>query len=193
MPIIGDTKFDELKKKYSKGIELRGKSIGIIGFGRIGQTVAKLALGLGMKVIAYDPFINESNIEIDIDGLDKKISLKIITTSLDQLIKNSDFITCHVPGGSIITKKEIEQMKDGVILINTSRGGVINEKDLLDGLDSGKIAQACLDVFESEPIPADFILKHQNISLTPHIGAATIEAQERIGLELAEKIIAALI
>ena len=179
MPLIGDTKFDELKKKYSKGIELRGKSIGIIGF--------------GMKVIAYDPFINESSIEIDIDGLDKKITLKIITTSLDQLIKNSDFITCHVPGGSIITKKEIEQMKDGVILINTSRGGVINEKDLLDGLDSGKIAQACLDVFESEPIPADFILKHQNISLTPHIGAATIEAQERIGLELAEKIIAALI
>ncbi len=192
MPLIGDTKFDELKKKYSKGIELRGKTIGIIGFGRIGQTVAKLALGLGMKVIAYDPFINESTIEIDIDGLDKKITLKIITTSLDQLIKNSDFITCHVPGGSIITKKEIEQMKDGVILINTSRGGVINEKDLLDGLESGKIAQACLDVFESEPIPADFILKHQIISLTPHIGAATIEAQERIGVELAEKIIAAL-
>jgi D-3-phosphoglycerate dehydrogenase len=191
MPKNGDTKFEELKKKYSKGIELRGKTIGIIGFGRIGQYTAKIALGCGMKVLAFDPFVKEAELTLDIHGL-SNASVKINTVSMDELIKNSDVISLHVPGGKVITEKEIAQMKDGVILVNAARGGVIDEQDLLKGLESGKIAHACLDVFENEPKPAQELLSHSKISLTPHIGAATNEAQERIGVELAEKIIDAL-
>ena len=111
---------------------------------------------------------------------------------MDELISNSDMISLHVPGGKVITAKEIEKMKNGVILVNAARGGVIDETDLINGLNSGKIAHACLDVFENEPTPNEALLKHSKISLTPHIGAATNEAQERIGVELAEKIIDAL-
>jgi D-3-phosphoglycerate dehydrogenase len=192
MPINGEDKFEELKKKYAKGIELRGKTIGVVGFGRIGQTVAKMALGLGMKVLAFDPFVNEANIDIDINGNEKAATVNIKTIGLDKVIQNSDYITFHVPGGKLITRHEIASMKNGVILINTARGGVINEDDLLEALNSGKVMHACLDVFENEPRPSVAILKHPRISLTPHIGAATNEAQERIGVELAEKLIAAL-
>jgi D-3-phosphoglycerate dehydrogenase len=192
MPVSGEDKFDELKKKYAKGVELRGKTMGIVGFGRIGQNVAKIALGLGMKVLAFDPFVSEAQIEVDIDGLDKPVKVPVKTFGMDKVIQNSDFITFHVPGGKLITRHEIASMKNGVILINSARGGVINEDDLLEGLNSGKISHACLDVFENEPRPSVAILKHPKISLTPHIGAATNEAQERIGVELAEKLIAAL-
>jgi D-3-phosphoglycerate dehydrogenase / 2-oxoglutarate reductase len=192
MPQAGAEKFDELKKKYAKGVELRGKTMGIVGFGRIGQAVAKMALGLGMRVRAYDPYVTEAVIAIDIDGVNNTVPVPIKTVSLDDVIKDSDFITFHVPGGKLITKKEIAAMKNGVILINSARGGVIDENDLIEGLDSGKISHACLDVFENEPKPAENILKHPKISLTPHIGAATNEAQERIGVELAEKLIDAL-
>ena len=191
MPLIGNTKFEDLKKSYSKGVELRDKTIGIIGFGRIGQYTAKIALGCGMKVMAYDPFVKEANLTLDIHGT-QGVDVKISTVPLDQLISSADVITMHVPGGKMITEKEISQMKNGVILINASRGGVIDEADLLAGLHSGKIAHACLDVFENEPTPNESILKHAKISLTPHIGAATNEAQERIGVELAEKLIDAL-
>lgn len=191
MPNHGNTKFDELKKAYAKGVELRGKTIGIIGFGRIGQYVAKIALGCGMKVLAYDPFVKEAELHVDIAGT-SGVSVKLQTVSMDELIQHSDFISLHVPGGKVITAKEIEQMKKGVILVNAARGGVIDETDLINGLNSGKIAHACLDVFENEPTPNEAILKHPKISLTPHIGAATNEAQERIGVELAEKIIASL-
>jgi D-3-phosphoglycerate dehydrogenase len=191
MPLIGNTKFEDLKKTYSKGIELRDKTIGIIGFGRIGQYTAKIALGCGMKVLAYDPFVKEAVLKLDIHGT-QGVEIKISTVPLDELISNADMITMHVPAGKMIGEKEISQMKDGVILINASRGGVIDEADLLAGLNSGKIAHACLDVFENEPTPNDSILKHTKISLTPHIGAATNEAQERIGFELAEKLIEAL-
>jgi len=191
MPTVGNTKFDELKKNYSKGIELRGKTIGIIGFGRIGQYTAKIALGCGMKVLAFDPFVKEVNLELEINGANA-VSVKIVPVSLEELIKNADVISMHVPGGKVITEKEIAQMKDGVILINASRGGVIDEQDLLKGIESGKIAHACLDVFENEPTPSTELLTNKKISLTPHIGAATNEAQERIGVELAEKIIDAL-
>ena len=191
MPIIGNTKFNDLKKNYSKGIELRDKTIGIIGFGRIGQYTAKIALGSGMKVLAYDPFVKEAVLKLDIQGT-SGVEVKITTVALNELLSQSDVITLHVPGGNMITKKEIAQMKDGVILVNASRGGVIDETDLVSGLNSGKIAHACLDVFENEPTPNDTLLKHPKISLTPHIGAATNEAQERIGVELAEKIIEAL-
>jgi D-3-phosphoglycerate dehydrogenase len=191
MPLIGNSKFEDLKKSYSKGIELRDKTIGIIGFGRIGQYTAKIALGCGMKVLAYDPFVKEAELKLDIHGT-QGVDVKISTVPLDQLISSADVITMHVPGGKMITEKEISKMKNGVILINASRGGVIDEADLLAGLHSGKIAHACLDVFENEPTPNEAILKHTKISLTPHIGAATNEAQERIGVELAEKLIDAL-
>jgi len=191
MPATGAEKFEELKKAYAKGVELGGKTIGIIGFGRIGQAVGKIALGCGMKVLAYDPFVKEAKLHLDIAGTNG-IDVTIQTVSLEELIKNSDFITMHVPGGKMITAKEIEQMKNGVILLNAARGGVIDEADLINGLNSGKIAHAGLDVFENEPKPAAAILTHPKISLTPHIGAATNEAQERIGVELAEKIIETL-
>lgn len=191
MPVNGNTKFEELKKNYSKGIELSGKTIGIIGFGRIGQYTAKIALGCGMKVLAYDPFVKEATITLNIQGTNG-VNVTIQTIGLEELISNSDVISMHVPGGKMITAKEIANMKNGVILVNASRGGVIDEADLIAGLNSGKIAHACLDVFENEPTPNEALLKHPKISLTPHIGAATNEAQERIGVELAEKLIAAL-
>jgi D-3-phosphoglycerate dehydrogenase len=190
MPANGSEKFDDLKKKYSKGNELRGKTIGIVGFGRIGQNVAKIALGLGMKIVAFDPFVNQATIEVEV--ADKKIDVTINTVSLDKVIQTSDFITFHVPGGKLISSVEIALMKNQVILINTARGGVINEDDLIEALNSGKVSHACLDVFENEPQPSEAILKHPKISLTPHIGAATNEAQERIGVELAEKLVEAI-
>lgn len=191
MPASGEDKFDDLKKKYAKGVELRGKTFGIIGFGRIGQSVAKMALGLGMKVLVFDPFVTEAVIDIEIDGI-SPVKVPVKTVGMDKVLQNSDFITFHVPGGKLISRHEIASMKNGVILINTARGGVINEDDLLEGLNGGKIACAGLDVFENEPRPSVGILKNPKISMTPHIGAATNEAQERIGVELAEKLIAAL-
>lgn len=192
MPVNGDTQFDVLKKKYAKGVELKGKTIGIIGFGRIGQAVAKIALGCGMKVVAYDPFLQEAIIYLDIYGLTEKIAVKVHTVPLEKLLAESDFITLHVPGGKVITKKEFGLMKDGVCVVNAARGGVIDEADLISALNSGKVSHAALDVFENEPTPKKELLSHLKISLTPHIGAATEEAQERIGIELAELIISKL-
>ncbi len=191
MPNSGHTRFEELKKNYSKGMELRDKTMGIIGFGRIGQYTAKIALGCGMKVLAYDPFVKEATLHLDIHGT-SGVDVSIHTVSMEELIARADVISMHVPGGKMIGAKEIAQMKQGVILVNAARGGVIDEADLLEGLNSGKIAHACLDVFENEPTPNEALLKHAKISLTPHIGAATNEAQERIGVELAEKLIEAL-
>ncbi len=192
MPESGLEKFEELKKKYAKGVELRGKTFGIVGFGRIGQGVAKMALGLGMKVLASDPYVHEADITIEIEGANVSPTVKIKTVPMQEVLKGSDYITFHVPGGEIIGEKEIAGLKPGVVLINTARGGVINEEALVKGLNEGKIAHACLDVYNNEPKPAEALLKHAKISLTPHIGAATNEAQERIGVELAEKLIAAL-
>ena len=188
MPVKGNTEFPALKKKYSKGSELRGKTLGIIGFGRIGQEAAKIALGIGMKVIAFDPYIADANLDIEIHGI-PKVNVKIKTNTLDEVLAQSDFITLHVPGGKVITATEINKMKKGVMLVNASRGGVIDEKDLLAGLSSGHIAHAALDVFEGEPKPNKELLQHAKISLTPHIGGSTEEAQQRIGIELAEKLI----
>jgi D-3-phosphoglycerate dehydrogenase / 2-oxoglutarate reductase len=188
MPINGATSFNELKKNYSAGKELKGKTIGIIGIGRIGQAVASRALGLGMKVIAYDPYVENTNIKIELQGAGT-INIPLQTVPLDDVLAESDYITVHVPGGSLISEPEISKMKNGVCLINTSRGGVINELALMDGLKNNKIAHAALDVFENEPTPRAELLSHPKISLTPHIGAATDEAQERIGVELANIII----
>ncbi|MFI2743608.1 D-2-hydroxyacid dehydrogenase [Zhouia sp. PK063] len=189
MPLEGEANFAKLKKAYAKGVELRGKTLGVIGFGRIGQATAKVALGLGMKVVAFDPFIEETTINLDFfDG--QSLSFHIQTISKDDVLKQADFITLHVPAQKeyVIGAKELEEMKEGAALINAARGGVIDEVALVDALESGKIAFAGLDVYENEPTPAIRILMHGKISLTPHIGAATNEAQDRIGVELADQI-----
>ena len=190
MPLEGDSNFKVLKKAYAKGVELRGKTIGIIGFGRIGKETAKIALGVGMNVLACDKVIKKTDIKLDF-GNGKTIDFNIKISSFLDVLKKSDFISLHVPAQKeyIINKKEFNLMKDGVGIINAARGGVINELELLAALDSGKISFAGLDTFENEPKPAIKLLMHPNISLTPHIGAATNEAQDRIGLELAEQII----
>jgi len=194
MPLEGDTNFEGLKKAYANGIELRGKTLGIIGFGRIGQAVAKLALGLGMKVIAADKFLGKAEIKVDFYN-GQFINVEIITEPQEDLFKHADFITLHVPaqdGGYVIGEAEIKSMKDNVGIVNCARGGVIDEVALLEALDEGKVLFAGLDVYENEPTPEIKILMHPKISLTPHIGAATEEAQDRIGTELAEQIISLL-
>ena len=190
MPLEGDSRFNELMRAYSQGTELRGKTIGIIGFGRIGQEVAKIAIGLGMNVLATDKRVKSAPITLDFFN-DQKMTFTIDTVDEATLLKDSDFITLHVPSQDdyIISKKEFEQMKDGVGIINTAKGGILNEVDLVFAIESGKVQFAGLDVFETEPTPAVQLLMNQEISLTPHIGAETKEAQERIGLELAVQII----
>ncbi len=193
MPLDGDSKFKQLKKSYGGGIELRGKTLGVIGFGRIGRATAKIALGVGMKVVFFDPFIEEASINLSFfDGQSVTFDFKSI--GKEEVLKTSDFITLHVPAQKeyVIGKKEFELMKEGVGIVNAARGGVLDEVALIDSLESGKIAFAGLDVFESEPKPEIKILMHNNISLTPHIGAATREAQDRIGTELASQIIGLL-
>ncbi|KIX19973.1 3-phosphoglycerate dehydrogenase [Flavobacterium sp. 316] len=190
MPLEGDTNFNGLKKAYANGIELKGKTLGIIGFGRIGQAVAKIALGLGMKVIASDKYVGEAVIRVDFYN-GQFINVDIKTEPIDDLLKHSDFITLHVPSqnGYIIGRDELKIMKDNVGIVNAARGGVIDEVALIEALDEDRILFAGLDVFEEEPTPAMRVLMHPKVSLTPHIGAATLEAQDRIGTELAEQII----
>ena len=193
MPAEGDTAFKTLKKKYAKGLELRGKTLGIIGFGRIGRSTAQYALGCGMKVLAFDRSEIPSHLALPIEGVGE-VQVPVQSADMDTLLAESDFISLHVPAldGALINAAEFGKMKDGVCLVNAARGGVINEADLLAALDSGKVAHAALDVFVGEPTPSKEVLAHPSISLTPHIGAATVEAQDRIGTELAEKIISLL-
>jgi len=193
MPLEGESKFKNLKKAYAKGTELRGKTLGLIGFGRIGQATAKMALGLGMKVIAFDPFLEKTTLSLSFyDG--QTVDFEIKTISKEAVLKESDFITLHVPAQKdfVIGKPEFELMKDGAALVNAARGGVVNEVALVEALDSNKLSFAGLDTFENEPSPAVQILMNPKISLTPHIGAATSQAQDRIGSELASQIISIL-
>ncbi len=193
MPLDGDTQFNSLKKAYANGIELRGKTIGIIGFGRIGREVARMALGLGMKVIATDTYVEEATIKVDFYN-GQFINVDIETEPIADVLRHSDFISLHVPAQDdyIIGKAEFDLMKQDVGIINCARGGVIDEVALIDALEDEKVLFAGLDVFEEEPTPAIQVLMNPKISLTPHIGAATLEAQERIGIELAEQIISLL-
>ncbi|MCA0347681.1 MAG: D-2-hydroxyacid dehydrogenase [Bacteroidetes bacterium] len=193
MPLEGDSNFDGLKKAYANGIELRGKTLGIIGFGKIGQAVAKMAVGLGMKVIASDKFVGKADVRVDFYN-GQFINVEIETEPLEDLLRHSDFITLHVPAQDtyVIDKDELAIMKDNVGIINCARGGVLNEVALIEALENNKVLFAGLDVFEKEPSPEIQILMHPRISLTPHIGAATLEAQDRIGTELAEQIISIL-
>ena len=194
MPIEGDTNFKYLKNSYSSGQELNGKTLGIIGFGKIGQEVAKKGIGLGMKILAHDKFIKEENITLNFFNGEKK-TFTIETSELNEVLKNSDFITLHVPkidNKALIGAEEIGMMKTGAGIVNTSRGGNIDETALMFALDKEKLSYAGLDVFENEPTPSIHLLMHNAISMTPHIGAATLEAQDRIGSELAEQIISLL-
>ncbi|MBF90365.1 MAG: 3-phosphoglycerate dehydrogenase [Flavobacteriales bacterium] len=190
MPLEGELSFKDLKKNYAKGKELAGKTLGIIGFGRIGQEVAKRAIGLGMNVVAHDKFVDSVNIELNFFN-GQTMNFEIIPTSLEEVLKKSDFITLHIPkigDKAVIGTEEIGMMKDGAGIVNAARGGVIDEDALIFALEKGKLDYAGLDVFENEPTPSIHLLMQANVSLTPHIGAATLEAQDRIGTELADKI-----
>ena len=185
--------FSTLKKNFAKGVELRGKTLGIIGFGRIGQSLAAYALGVGMKVIAIERKARIQPITLKIAGQSIEVPVKVVANLADE-IAQLDYISIHVPkqpdGASVIGAAEFKLMKKGVRLVNTARGGVIEETALLEALDNGTVAAAALDVYENEPTPLKALLAHPRISCTPHIGAATLEAQDRIGEELAELIIA---
>jgi D-3-phosphoglycerate dehydrogenase len=185
----GETNFKGLKKAYAKGVELRGKTLGVIGFGRIGQEVAKIGLGVGMNVIATDKFIDKASITVSLYS-GASVSQEIITQDMDSVLKNADFISLHVPAQKeyVIDKAAFSKMKKGAVLINAARGGVIDEVALVEALDSDHLSFAALDTFENEPKPEIKLLMHDKISLTPHIGAATLEAQDRIGEELASQI-----
>ena len=190
MPLDGDSKFKDLKKSYAKGTELSGKTLGIIGFGRIGQEVAKIGIGIGMNIIFFDKLNKEVSLTLNFfDGQSKTFNLSS-SSSYEDLLNSSDFITVHIPASDkyIIDSNEFSQMKNGVGILNLSRGGILNEEVLLKNIESGKVSFAGIDTFENEPKPSIKILMNSNISLTPHIGAATNEAQDRIGVELADKI-----
>lgn len=191
MPLEGDSHFNDMKRGYSAGIELQGKTLGIVGLGNIGKEVARMALGLGMKVISNRNKKGDTSLVMKIPN-NGELEVIIPNVDFQDLLAQSDFISFHVPAQTtpIIGKTEIEQLKDGVGLINTSRGGIIDEQALLDGFESGKVRFAGLDTFENEPTPSLRILMSEKISLSPHIGASTIEAQDKIGLELAKKTIA---
>ena len=186
--------FSTLKKNYAKGVELRGKTLGIIGFGRIGQSLASYALGAGMDVIAIDQYSTPVNVSVPL-GLNNKIDIEITpTTDLKSVLGNLDYISIHVPkqadGSAVIRSAEFALMKKGVRIVNAARGGVIDEIDLIEALNNGTVAGIALDVYENEPNPKKELLSHPKIACTPHIGAATNEAQDRIGEELAQLIIA---
>ncbi len=190
MPEKGNTRFKALKKNYSKGVELHGKKLGIIGCGRIGRTLASLAVRMGMEVIPVDVF---DTLELDVYIAGRMIPLDINVVTLDEMLAEADFISLHVPamGKPLINAEAFAKMKPGAVLVNASRGGVVDEDALLDALDKGLIRAAGLDVFAGEPSPRPELLNHPKISVTPHTGASTVEAQERIGEEIAEQIIAA--
>lgn len=190
MPLEGDTRFKELNKAYSQGIELRGKTLGIIGLGKTGKEVAKIAFGLGMNVIASDTNVDEETITLDFFN-GQKVAFPLNTIPLEELLKSADFISLHVSEQEdyLITTSEFDKMKQGVGIINTSVSGIINEVDLIKAVDNGKVLFAGLDVFETEPTPAVQLLMHNNLSLSPNIGSETIEAEQRISNELAMQII----
>ncbi|MDC1403712.1 D-2-hydroxyacid dehydrogenase [Crocinitomicaceae bacterium] len=186
--------FKTLKKEFGKGVELRGKTLGIIGFGRIGQSLASYAIGSGMRVVAIGIDAETVNIDLPLLHGINPVSISIyVSTDLHGNLPQMDFISLHVPkqdnGSAVFGEKEFSLMKHGVRIVNAARGGVIDEDALLKALDDGKVAAAGLDVFENEPSPKKALLSHPRIACTPHIGAATVEAQDRIGEELADLII----
>lgn len=193
MPQRGATEFKALKKSYSGGSELKGKTMGIIGFGSIGQTITQMGLALGMKVLPTDLMLDQATLQFNLyDQGRVGVFADVYTVPMEELLADSDFITLHVPfsgGKAILGAEEMAKMKKGVCIINTARGGAVDEEALLEGLKSGQIGGAGLDVFENEPTPRQELLDHERVSVTPHIGASTLEAQRNIGLELADQLI----
>ncbi|MBP6313556.1 MAG: D-2-hydroxyacid dehydrogenase [Flavobacteriales bacterium] len=191
MPVEGASRFKELKKEYEKGSELRGKTLGVIGFGRIGQWTARYAIGAGMRVIYSDNTATAEAIDLEIGGTTIRVPVKLV--ELDELLKISDAISVHVPaqkdGQPVIGEAELTKVKPGVVIVNTARGGCVNEPALLKALSDGRVRAAAIDVFVNEPTPSAELLSAENLSLSPHIGAATAEAQSRVGDELADQII----
>ncbi|SEA23061.1 NAD(P)-dependent oxidoreductase [Psychroflexus halocasei] len=190
MPLEGDQRFTEIQKAAAKGQELKGKTIGIIGFEKLGQTLAQKAIALGMKILAYDPKVNEAQVNLEFFD-QQKLSFKIETTDLETLLTESDIISLHTPRlkKPILSAKEFQKMKPTAGVINTSFGGVLDEVELVNALHNNTIAFAALDVFENEPHPEIQILMQDKISLSPHISGSTLESQERIGLHIAQQII----
>ncbi|MBO6516561.1 MAG: D-2-hydroxyacid dehydrogenase [Bacteroidia bacterium] len=187
-------RFKELKKESSKGQELFGKTLGVIGFGRIGRETARIAIGAGMNVVAHDPYLESADVELKFHPAFNMASVKVPVPmiSKEELLAQSDFISLHIPGGgeAVIGEREIGLMKKGAVLVNCARGGVVDEKAMSHALAEGHLSAVGLDVFETEPpVNMDFFTR-DDVSLSPHIGAATSEAQERIGEELAQKITA---
>ncbi len=190
MPTRGASEFKNLKSIYAEGTQLRGKTLGVVGFGRIGQEVARIALGIGMEVMPVDPIVKEANVVLS-STPNANFSIPMKCVAMDDMLAKADYITLHVPftGKPLFSTDEFNKMKTGVTVINAARGGVIDEDALLVALESGKVAGAGLDVFENEPNPREALMVHPRISLSPHIGASTVEAQAQIGLELADRII----
>ncbi|MDN4010883.1 D-2-hydroxyacid dehydrogenase [Chryseobacterium gambrini] len=191
MPLEGETHFNAMKKSFSKAYELSGKTLGVIGFGSIGQEVVKMGISLGMKVkvLTRKPKTKVLSLEF-FDG--QSVNFEITSTNdMDEFLKDTDFISLNTPKTNeyIIDTPQFEKMKDGVYIVNTARGGVMNEVSLIDFIESGKVAGAALDVFEKEPTPEVLLLMNPSLSLSPHVGGNTVDAQEKIGLELAEQII----
>ncbi|WP_336690765.1 MULTISPECIES: D-2-hydroxyacid dehydrogenase [unclassified Chryseobacterium] len=191
MPLEGETHFNAMKKSFSKAYELSGKTLGVIGFGSIGQEVVKIGISLGMKVkvLTRKPKTKVLSLEF-FDG--QSVNFEITSTNdMDEFLKDTDFISLNTPKTNeyIIDTPQFEKMKDGVYIVNTARGGVMNEVSLIDFIESGKVAGAALDVFEKEPTPEVLLLMNPSLSLSPHVGGNTVDAQEKIGLELAEQII----
>ncbi|MBS3913427.1 MAG: 3-phosphoglycerate dehydrogenase [Bacteroidetes bacterium] len=193
MPEKGVENFNALKKLASGGAEVAGKRLGIIGFGRIGQEVARMAIGLGMEVLIYDYKQREFELTMLFHRSyqTKNFHLSLTGVTLDEVLGQSDIITIHTPGSAeVIGEEEINKMKHGVVLINCARGGVVNEKAMNKGLEDRRISAAGIDVFEQEPPVYTDFMSSSSVSLSPHIGASTSEAQERVGVELAERICA---
>lgn len=191
MPLEGETHFNAMKKSFSKAYELSGKTLGVIGFGSIGQEVVKIGIALGMKIKVLTKNPKTKVLTLDFfDG--QRLNFEITSTNdMDAFLKDTDFISINTPKTNeyIIDTPQFEKMKDGVYIVNTARGGVINEVTLLDFIESEKVAGAALDVFENEPSPELPLLMNPALSLSPHVGGNTVDAQEKIGAELAEQII----
>ena len=191
MPLEGETHFKALKKSFSSAVELEGKTLGVIGFGGIGQEVVKIGISLGMKIKVLTRKPKTEKITLDFfDG--QKLEFDISSeTDMDEFLTDVDFLTVNTPKTSeyLLDQVQFDKMKDGVFIVNTARGGVVNEVTLLDAIENGKVAGAALDVFESEPSPELALLMNPNLSLSPHLGGNTQDAQMKIGRELAEQII----
>ena len=190
MPLEGETKFNTLKKSFNNATELSGKTLGVIGMGNIGLEVIKIGISLGMSIVAYNRTPKTENVKISFfDG--QALHFEIKSVNLDEVLKKSDFISINISNAEkyFIDNEQIAMMKEGVFIANTARGGVLNEVALIDAIERGKVAGAALDVFENEPNPEIEILMNPALSLSPHIGGNTLEAQNRIAEELAEQII----